>query len=1224
MADRAAAGVKRGRAGQGNGARPPKGARGEEGRVPRDPKAKRLEALAKFFGDIWKVIALVDSRHDFGSMSQDTYVKIGGATFDFLRNFANNIQRIVLFGDDDTAKELSHHLTSICKGRIVMGSGPEDPFIEYTEIQLGLPNTPEAKDAATWNRIRNSGAARSAEDWVLNQQASTGWNGGINDANAPTLGAGFTKYIVPAQFTVNGDPNNPESWNLIRDTEADFKQYHKAIAKVLGWTEEANSPIPVIIDTTKTLHKFSYPYFLPTIPMESYADPSPTSSIDWPYVAIEVGGQPRDYTINGVHFRINSPAANIEDITIEYRIGDPEARGPPTATYNFGNPGIKPNAIEVCKGNINDSINEVITVAAGNTGRYQTIGAAGAGAVAAYIAMFDANCGIYRNLSYPDEGGGLMTDARKKQIILPFIAKRGGDTLQGESCKKSKRHIIKRTRGVLKPAGRVGPYKYEHVPINIAGALAGAGEEIEATINNYVFLTYDRVAAMYAVLRGITTILQTGSKDAIIYKKEGINFGITYTTVANQAPRIYTAPAMPFPDIPNRREGAAGGAIKSNRISGGAPCTRTGAKINTQCFYNNLTDLCTPFGPLYDAFTLLDMLGYFGLINNIPELKDISKNKKLQLCGDRCIRNIPSMYEAVELWEDIMCNVYTTNIMRVATELMVSIAYTIYYSLIGSGAAQDIIIEAIRDLYTQIYATIDINNWMGARALLGGPAGANVLANQIRNLSNTISHGTANRGVIIDKIEVLLQDIINIIGELACGFAIPAAAPTALMLTRANRIDFTVNEIINELPVVNGVGGYILQIKDLYIRYTAALQGVHTININGRDIQINGVVGAEDYISLIETLRGQIRGNAIDLDGNPIDSSIYIGKYGLPINPQGGGGPQNASKTFYDTWGSIQTIYDERAAHNLFYKFIYLLAICENLYFSQRDSADNFYVYNSVPIRRGGHTQVTMSAFIERLIAAYKAAKSNARGLSVFLQMFVHFPYLLQKYKLDGVLIDIKEYIRVWFEYVNVNIKEIESPEVDALFKTIIVDTLKKADAVQKQLSANDEECADYLYTVFPHGLFVLQCNSISGAGPVAPATNYKMAVNSTRAKLTKIANSKPPPSIAPKAPMALTGVFNALFGPPNNNGYTSAATIAGPNNNMANTAVHRPQAKHSVQPFTFSFGMARGGVKKRVTQKKPIKRRIRTHKRYRNKTHTKKRNHKRHTRKNNSSHKKK
>jgi hypothetical protein len=340
-----------------------------------------------------------------------------------------------------------------------------------------------------------------------------------------------------------------------------------------------------------------------------------------------------------------------------------------------------------------------------------------------------------------------------------------------------------------------------------------------------------------------------------------------------------------------------------------------------------------------------------------------------------------------------------------------------------------------------------------------------------------------------------------------------------------------------------------------------------------------------------------------------INPSSYLARYNIrQNNNQGGGGKNNGSLSFYDKWEAAQ-MQDEinvDAVHNLFYQFIYLLAMCENLYFSQCDSADNAYVYNSVPIRCGGHTQITMAAFIERLVAEYNTRKSNPAELAVFLKMFLHFPALLKENNMEGLVIDIREYVNVWFQYATIDAKGTDDAAVKTLFDKIKTDTLAKAISVQENLYGNDENVANYLYTVYPHGFFVLAFNSIekkevepvivsSAVAAILP-TKKGVAEQNRPVPLRNTIKNNPIKNSGRRGMRKgmLSRLFNTNNNDNNNNGYATAATL------------------YNTPPSAKRLGLISGGKKRRTKKKGPKRRTIRINRR---KVHTRKRPQKRKTR---------
>jgi hypothetical protein len=288
--------------------------------------------------------------------------------------------------------------------------------------------------------------------------------------------------------------------------------------------------------------------------------------------------------------------------------------------------------------------------------------------------------------------------------------------------------------------------------------------------------------------------------------------------------------------------------------------------------------------------------------------------------------------------------------------------------------------------------------------------------------------------------------------------------------------------------------------------------------------------------------------------------------------------------------------------------------MCENLYFSQRDSADNAYVYNSVPIRCGGHTQITMAAFIEKLVAEYNARKSNPAEIAVFLKMFLHFPVLLKENDMEGLVIDIREYVNVWFQYATIDAKGTDDAAVKALFDKIKRDTLAKASSVQENLYGNDENVANYLYTVYPHGFFALAFNSIekkeAASETVVATAAANLLLKPTNNNTKKGTNNKRVPLRQTfKAPLGR--VLSILAAPSrmaSTKKPTSIGAIGEENENGYATEVGNLQPAAPKQRRVFAFG-----GKKHHTKKKGSRRR--TIKINRRKIHTKKRAQKRKTR---------
>ena len=124
-------------------------------------------------------------------------------------------------------------------------------------------------------------------------------------------------------------------------------------------------------------------------------DPSPTSSMTFEHLAEEIGAAVRNYTISGVKYRVSQTNQNPE---IQYTTSIEGVQF--NTPYQFGAAGIKPNAIEICKGNIKDAIADIIKNPAGgrrNIDEYQNLPLPpGQGTVIAILnRLFDNNCNCF-------------------------------------------------------------------------------------------------------------------------------------------------------------------------------------------------------------------------------------------------------------------------------------------------------------------------------------------------------------------------------------------------------------------------------------------------------------------------------------------------------------------------------------------------------------------------------------------------------------------------------------------------------------------------------------------------------------------------------------------------------------------------------------------------------------------------------------------------------------
>ena len=1152
-------------------------------------------AYLDFDDNIERKIALVDSRHDFSKTSQDTYLQKRGeeGQLDCTEGFTNNIQRWVLFGNANAAeKQLSKNLTSTCKGRNVMGGSPEDAFVKYVEDLAGIPNTPKNLSSATVDPFNASELAKTGTG------GSPGWSGNnVKGSDGPRMyGQRFIKQIVNvgaidridwptdaeliaiAEDRAPPRARDPVARRLqINDDINAYRDFHRRIYEALGRRAEPDgtiSPIPLIVDTTKTLQRASYPYFCICGNSEWKADPSSTSDMDFDVRAIEVDGQgPREYDINNIKHTVNGDTVTYSKIlpagAAAAAGGAPGTRD--IVTYNFGGDNrIKPNSIEVCKDKIKDALNDAIAGRALVT--YQP--PPGGGGIQSLIALFDNKCNIYNTLTYG------FSNEQMEKIAVPYIAKRAGDQLQVEVCKQPINYTLHLlTQVAATGAERIGKFELRPIP----GAEGGPQIEIQ----NCVFWTYDRVAAMYAVLNGITTVLQLATKDVVIYRN---------TTYAPTP-----LPPLPLAHPPGIR--AVGGSRVPRQLykmKGGRSCTRgevAGAvenRINDACFVIVLQNLCIPFTPTYDAFTLIDFIYYFiyhtSIISSIsaiqaaeisynnlaifendlssaaasvqaimaqgaqpnidiaaiaatftvlqPEnievtrrvfnatalpaevgsfaagtapffaalndatkaeaqakvinyvrqyftlqnehqiseaavaaiaparahfslFRNLYKMPNLTLNADYCIRNQPSLLDAVELTDGLLADDHYINILNTGSILMLNIAQAAGNTLGGSPQVLAAIAAATAKKMEadNILIQRQVGWQLAAKNSLVGEGGAGSLLEITRQILRIAAAPLA--GPAISAIDDISQ-VINIYYNFYYTAGARNNSILRAAIVSAAGADDNIGPFFLKVPA-NPVGGksLILQVNDLCIHYVGG--GDNTIRIDGLgDFNLSG------------------EGNIINSFSPSLDTArLYLAKYDIPVE---GGGKNNTTTNYYETWANLQENYQSAAAHKLFLQFFALLANCENQYFLQKDSADNFYVYNTDAVRHGGHTQIEMMSFFDTLIEEYNSRKSHLSKLDIFLRSFVYFPFILDKIGAPGVLMDIRQYIRIWFNYENVSYVEPKekTKEIYELMFSIIKTAYKKAENIQNKMPTDDKLCANYLHTVFPHGHLVLQYKSIA------------------------------------------------------------------------------------------------------------------------------------------------
>lgn len=475
------------------------------------------------FGVIKDVIALVDSRHDFKGFSQDIVSKPRNTDVnDYIQHFHNNLQRISLGFNE----EYSRRLTSRCNlgPNDVMGIGPENEFLNY---------------------------------------------------------------IVETVCNAN-----PQHWNVIpyRNELTDntsYNTYHSTIAALIRNGNQIpvsvppNNPIPLVVDTHRTLSHNSSPHFIICRNKECVADPSKTSAQTFDNnIAEESDEIQRTYTINGITHTLNG-TINAPNVTYGFPSGYSE-------TLQFKKVGgHKPNEINVCKTRIQAIIKSIITpLSAGGT-------------VVATVNDGNDLCTDYDNIIYTP----LLTQPQQNSIGFAYIAKRAGDQLQVLSCLES-----------------------------ILYKLLSTGANY--TIKNCIFWTIDAIAACFAILNNITTVLQHPDKSVTIYRRAD-----------------YTPNIEPIAQV------VEGGKHKKykKKYYGGATCTQDSfnALLNgsehqnkEECWYRVMQALCDIRDPndLYEPWTLLNFLVYYLCVyypNIYNYLISIINHPNFQLSNDNCFGLYP-------------------------------------------------------------------------------------------------------------------------------------------------------------------------------------------------------------------------------------------------------------------------------------------------------------------------------------------------------------------------------------------------------------------------------------------------------------------------------------------------------------------------------------------------------------------------------------------------------
>jgi hypothetical protein len=351
-------------------------------------------------------------------------------------------------------------------------------------------------------------------------------------------------------------------------TPDEYNAYHQNIAKEFNGTRH----IPLIVDTHRTLTHNAAPYFIVCRNKECVADPSRTSTQHFEWIANEIGEPERAYKINGIDHTLTG---NIEEPSVKYSF--PTAAGY-TETLKFKRiGGHKPNEINICKARIQNYINNTIRP--------------GAAAPNTFSQLDGGNfCANYNNIIYKKD----LSLLEQQKIAFSYVAKRAGDQLQVLSCKSPIAYSIPGFPGF------------------------GAGNY---TISNCVFWTIDAIAACFAILNDITTVIQHPDKSVTIYKKG-----------------VYIPTFTPIVE--------GGGKFKKKQRAGA--CTReqlqaeySSGSISDNCWNLAMNELCDITNNLYEPWTLLNFLVYFmstqSKYNTLyNKLLNTINNPYFKLSNDNC------------------------------------------------------------------------------------------------------------------------------------------------------------------------------------------------------------------------------------------------------------------------------------------------------------------------------------------------------------------------------------------------------------------------------------------------------------------------------------------------------------------------------------------------------------------------------------------------------------
>jgi hypothetical protein len=389
--------------------------------------------------------------------------------------------------------------------------------------------------------------------------------------------------------------------------------------------------------------------------------------------------------------------------------------------------------------------------------------------------------------------------------------------------------------------------------------------------------------------------------------------------------------------------------------------------VDTNCFLKLFLELCNPYSDIYDPFTLLDVINYT-IFRTENIVDDIFLNENNILVNhNEVFPNTGTKYP-----HSIIISLYINGHIHVIQKTPEG--FNMEYSIQGRGSQ-----------------SIDINAIITELIHVDGQY-FNYIIKTRSNADNVIT---------------------------ALPAALPAAKSSEINMTNVNKKS-TVRTIRN----YNGTEYYFM-LNGSVVNPTSGLvdaiiydNGVLHNPINNEPIQ-QTVNGLNYYVRLID--------NQIYLLGP--DMKYYLPTPSGNLVRQGGRRQRKARKmngggnNFYKEWE--ETLVTSKLKENIFINFIQLLSICENQYFLHRDSADNFYTYNSkCQLRHGGHTQNELMAFISSLIIIYKKCKkdNSSNKIKEFIFLFSYFPIILKsitKLNNEYIITELESYIGSWFNHNN-------------------------------------------------------------------------------------------------------------------------------------------------------------------------------------------------------------